>query len=79
MRAFRSSKFLCDCKLPELLRSDADERVNVEVVIGLGWILRELAGGRQAAAAKSVEVMDVNEPEKAKIQKTGTIAPRSTV
>jgi pre-mRNA-splicing helicase BRR2 len=64
------------------MRSDADERVNVEVAMrekGLGWILRELAGDRQAAATKSVEGMDVDEPEKAKIPKTGTIAPGSTV
>ena len=66
----------------KLMRSDADERVNVEVAMrekGLGWILRELAGDRQAAAAKSLEAMDVDETEKAKIPKTGTIAPGSTV
>src|SRR5712691_4262292 len=37
----------------KLARSDANERVNVEVAMrekGLGWILRELAGDRQAKA-----------------------------
>jgi pre-mRNA-splicing helicase BRR2 len=49
------------------MRSDADERVIVEAAMrekGLGWILRELAGDRQAAAAKSVEAMDVDGSEK---------------
>ena len=34
----------------KLMRSDADERVNVEVAMrekGVGWILRELAGDRE--------------------------------
>jgi pre-mRNA-splicing helicase BRR2 len=66
----------------KLMRSDADERVNVEVAMrekGLGWILRELAGDRQAVAAKSGEDMDVDEPQQTKIPKTGTIMPGSTV
>ena len=66
----------------KLMRSDADERVNIEVAMrekGLGWILRELAGDRQAVAVKSGEEMDVDEPQLVKIPKTGTIIPGSTV
>ncbi len=46
---------------------------------GLGWILRELAGDRQAVAVKSGEEMDVDEPQLVKIPKMGTIMPGSTV
>jgi pre-mRNA-splicing helicase BRR2 len=66
----------------KLMRSDADERVNVEAAMrekGLGWILRELAGDRQAVAVKSGEEMDVDEPQLVKIPKMGTIMPGSTV
>jgi len=64
------------------MRSDADERVNVEVAMrekGLGWILRELVGDRQAVVVKSGEEMDVDEPQLVKIPKMGTILPGSTV
>ncbi|EAU82984.1 pre-mRNA splicing factor [Coprinopsis cinerea okayama7 len=63
----------------KLMRSDADERVNVEVAMrekGVGWILRELAGDRQAKA-KSSDAMDVDQPKV--VPKTATLAPGSTV
>lgn len=65
----------------KLMRSDADERVNVEVAMrekGLGWILRELAGDRQGKGAKA-EAMDVDEAKPAAVPKTATLAPGSTV
>lgn len=66
----------------KLMRSDADERVNVEVAMrekGLGWILRELAGDRQAVAARSGDEMDVCEPQEVQIPKMGTIPTGSTI
>ncbi|KAF9474450.1 Sec63-domain-containing protein [Pholiota conissans] len=63
----------------KLMRSDADERVNVEVAMrekGLGWILRELAGDRQAKTGPS-DAMDVD--QKPTVPKTATLAPGSTV
>lgn len=68
----------------KLARSDADERVNVEVAMrekGLGWILRDLAGDRQAKArAAGGDAMDVDEDVKhATVPKTATLAPGSTV
>lgn len=66
----------------KLARSDADERVNVEVAMrekGLGWILRELAGDRQAKA-RAEDAMDVDEQAKsAQVPKTATLAPGSVV
>ncbi|KAH7882250.1 putative RNA helicase [Phlebopus sp. FC_14] len=66
----------------KLMRSDADERVNVEVAMrekGVGWILRELAGDRQAKKAHD-EAMDVDAKEvSAAVPKTATLAPGSTV
>lgn len=67
----------------KLARSDADERVNVEVAMrekGVGWILRELAGDRKAKAAAAGEVMDVDEKPQVQqnVPKTGTLAPGST-
>ena len=67
----------------KLARSDADERVNVEVAMrekGVGWILRELAGDRKAKAAPTSDAMDVDEKPKAQqnVPKTGTLAPGST-
>ncbi|KIM35850.1 hypothetical protein M413DRAFT_449581 [Hebeloma cylindrosporum] len=62
----------------KLMRSDADERVNVEVAMrekGLGWILRELAGDRQAKSNDNA--MDVDKP--AVVPKTATLAPGSTL
>ncbi|KAG6820013.1 hypothetical protein H0H93_006477 [Arthromyces matolae] len=62
----------------KLMRSDADERVNVEVAMrekGVGWILRELAGDRQAKARD--DAMDVD--QKPTVPKTATLAPGSTV
>ncbi|KAJ8517086.1 hypothetical protein ONZ45_g5700 [Pleurotus djamor] len=64
----------------KLMRSNAEERVDVEVAMrekGVGWILRELAGDRQAKA-KADDAMDVDEP-KATVPKTATLAPGSTV
>jgi len=64
----------------KLMRSDADERVNVEVAMrerGLGWILRELSGDRQAKAR--TDVMDVDEGAGQIVPKTANIAPGSTV
>ncbi|KAI9462917.1 Sec63-domain-containing protein [Lactarius psammicola] len=66
----------------KLARSDADERINVEVAMrekGLGWILRELAGDRQAKA-NADDAMDVDEQAKtAQVPKTATLAPGSVV
>lgn len=64
----------------KLIRSDADERVNVEVAMrekGVGWILRELAGDRQAKSRRPDDAMDVDEAKQ--IPKTATLAPGSTV
>jgi pre-mRNA-splicing helicase BRR2 len=61
------------------MRSDADEHVNVEVAMrekGVGWILRELAGDRQAKPRS--DTMDVDEP-KIEVPKTATVAPGSIV
>ncbi|KAI0088962.1 Sec63-domain-containing protein [Irpex rosettiformis] len=66
----------------KLMRSDVEERVNVEVAMrekGLGWILRELTGDKKTKA-RSGDAMDVD--EKAPVQnvpKTATLAPGSTV
>ncbi|KAH9965547.1 putative RNA helicase [Lactifluus volemus] len=66
----------------KLARSDADERVNVEVAMrekGLGWILRELAGDRQAKA-DAKDAMDVDDQAKrTQVPKTATLAPGSVV
>ncbi|KAJ7709781.1 Sec63 Brl domain-containing protein [Mycena rosella] len=66
----------------KLMRSDADERVNVEVAMrekGVGWILRELAGDRQATKAKPSDAMDVDDEGKRNVPKTATLAPGSTL
>ena len=66
----------------KLMRSDADERVNVEVAMrekGVGWILRELAGDRQAKKTHD-DAMDVDAKEATPaVPKTATLAPGSTV
>ena len=66
----------------KLTRSDANERVDVEVAMrekGLGWILRELAGDRQAKT-QTGDAMDVDEQVKsAQAPKTTTLAPGSVV
>ncbi|KAF7294831.1 putative ATP dependent RNA helicase [Mycena indigotica] len=65
----------------KLMRSDADERVNVEVAMrerGVGWILRELSGDRQAGKSKPSDAMDVDE-QKHDVPKTATLAPGSTL
>jgi pre-mRNA-splicing helicase BRR2 len=66
----------------KLARSDANERVNVEVAMrekGLGWILRDLAGDRQAKT-HAEDAMDVDEQAKsAQVPKTATLAPGSVV
>ncbi len=65
----------------KLMRSDADERVNVEVAMrekGVGWILRELAGDRKAKA--NSDAMDVDDkPKVDAVPKTATLAPGSIV
>ncbi|KAF8212106.1 Sec63-domain-containing protein [Mycena galopus ATCC 62051] len=66
----------------KLNRSDANERVNVEVAMrekGVGWILRELAGDRQATKAKPSDAMDVDDEGKRNVPKTATLAPGSTL
>ncbi|KAK7020512.1 putative ATP dependent RNA helicase [Favolaschia claudopus] len=66
----------------KLNRSDAEERVNVEVAMrekGVGWILRELAGDRQAAKAKPSDAMEVDDESKRNVPKTATLAPGSTL
>ncbi|KXN91384.1 hypothetical protein AN958_00907 [Leucoagaricus sp. SymC.cos] len=63
----------------KLMRSDADERVNIEVAMrekGVGWILRELVGDKQTK--KESDAMDVDET-KPEVPKTATLAPGSTV
>ena len=63
----------------KLARSNADERVNVEVAMrekGVGWILRELAGDRQVKA--TTDAMDVDEA-KSEVPKTATLAPGTTL
>ena len=66
----------------KLMRSDAEERVNVEVAMrekGLGWILRELAGDKKTKA-RSGDAMDVDEKSAVQnVPKTATLAPGSTV
>lgn len=66
----------------KLARSDTNERVDVEVAMrekGLGWILRELAGDRQAKV-HAEDAMDVDEQVKsAQVPKTATLAPGSVV
>lgn len=64
----------------KLMRSDAEERVNVEVAMrekGLGWILRDLAGDRKTKTRVS-DAMDVDKPA-VQVPKTATLAPGSTV
>ncbi|GBE89249.1 Pre-mRNA-splicing factor brr2 [Sparassis crispa] len=65
----------------KIMRSDADERVNVEVAMrekGLGWILRDLAGDRKAKG--KTDAMDVDEkPQVEAVPRTATLAPGSTV
>ncbi|KAI0312601.1 hypothetical protein OF83DRAFT_1066919 [Amylostereum chailletii] len=65
----------------KLARSDADERVNVEVAMrekGLGWILRELAGDRQVKI-RADDAMDVDGQAQGAVPKKATIAPGSVV
>ncbi|THH28522.1 hypothetical protein EUX98_g5677 [Antrodiella citrinella] len=65
----------------KIMRSDADERVNVEVAMrekGLGWILRELSGDRKGKS-RATDPMDVDEKPAAEVPKTATLAPGSTV
>ena len=50
----------------KLVRSDADERVNVEVAMrekGVGWILKVLAGDRKTKI-RSDDAMEVDEEAK---------------
>ncbi|KAF6753600.1 Sec63 Brl domain-containing protein [Ephemerocybe angulata] len=64
----------------KLMRSDADERVNVEVAMrekGVGWILRELAGESKG------EAMDVDQtkpaPSTTAPAPTSSVQPKRTV
>ena len=66
----------------KLMRSDADERVNVEVAMrekGLGWILRELAGDRHATTRANAMDVDDHASHPAAVPNTATLAPGSTV
>ena len=57
----------------KLARSNADERIHVEVAMretGVGWILRELAGDRQIKA--TTDIIDVSEV-KLEVPKTATL------
>ena len=63
----------------KLMRSDADELVNVEVAMcekGHGWILRELSGNRQAKVIQG-DAMDIGIEHK--VPQTVTLAPGSIV
>ncbi|KAI0041169.1 hypothetical protein FA95DRAFT_1584819 [Auriscalpium vulgare] len=66
----------------KLARSDTDERVNVEVAMrenDLGWVLRELAGDRQAKA-NAEDAMYVDAPASStQVLKSATLAPGSVV
>jgi pre-mRNA-splicing helicase BRR2 len=66
----------------KLMRSDAEERVNVEVAMrekGLGWILRELVGDKKVKT-RTGDAMDVDESATVQnVPKTATLAPGSTV
>lgn len=65
----------------KLMRSDAEERVNIEVAMrekGLGWILRDLAGDRKTKT-RSSDAMDVDQKQAVQVPKTATMAPGSTV
>ena len=63
----------------KLIRSEADDRVNVEVAMrekGVGWILREPAGDRQKKKTHD-DAMDID--KLVAVPKTATIAPGLTV
>ncbi|KZT38321.1 putative RNA helicase [Sistotremastrum suecicum HHB10207 ss-3] len=65
----------------KLIRSDADERYNVEVAMrekGVGWILKELAGDRKAKNGDG-DAMDVDQKPQKTVPTTATITPGSTV
>jgi pre-mRNA-splicing helicase BRR2 len=64
----------------KLVRSDADERVNVEVAMrerGLGWILRELSGQRTKRGGN--DAMDVDESPVKQVPSTMTLPSGSVV
>lgn len=66
----------------KLMRSDSDERLNVEVAMrekGVGWILRELAGDRQAKSRTDAMDVDAEVKQPEAVPKTATLAPGSTV
>jgi pre-mRNA-splicing helicase BRR2 len=66
----------------KLMRSDADERVNVEVAMrekGVGWILRELSGDRRAKAPSDAMDVDSQVKQPEAVPKTATLVPGSTV
>lgn len=63
----------------KLMRSDSDERLNVEVAMrekGVGWILKDLAGDRKAKETGD-DAMDVDQAPS--VPKTATLAPGSTL
>ncbi|KZS98066.1 Sec63-domain-containing protein [Sistotremastrum niveocremeum HHB9708] len=65
----------------KLIRSDADERYNVEVAMrekGVGWILKELAGDRKAKNGDG-DAMDVDQKPQKTVPTTATITAGSTV
>jgi pre-mRNA-splicing helicase BRR2 len=68
----------------KLGRSSEDERVNVEVAMrerGVGWILKALAGERQAkvAGAEDDDMMDVDESDAKSPSKKPTTATKPTL
>src|SRR6202042_2697914 len=68
----------------KLARSDADERVNVEVAMrekGVGWILRELAGDRtKKIAGGEDDAMDVDAAKPLAVHPTATgLVPRKVL
>jgi pre-mRNA-splicing helicase BRR2 len=66
----------------KLMRSDADERVNVEVAMrekGLGWIIRELAGDRHATSRGNAMDVDEQPTQQVVVPSIATLAPGSTV
>jgi pre-mRNA-splicing helicase BRR2 len=66
----------------KLMRSDADERVNVEVAMrerGVGWILRELTGDRQTKTRSDAMDVDDQTKQPESISKTAGLAPGSSL
>ena len=85
-QSFHITKFLKNRDVivwcTKLMRSDADERVNVEVAMrekGVGWVLWELAGDRQTKARTDAMDMDEQPAQLKDVPKTATLAPGPTL